>query len=160
LTAKVVSQFPENRECPAHQAIICCFDPDTGAARAIMGGAYITAARTAAGSVLATRLLGRVGARCVAVIGAGVQARAHVKALARRPGVEVVRLAGRDQARVETLAAELRADGLPIDVADSIQEALESADIVCGTTHAEQPVIVRRWLRPGTHVKSVGYNRD
>ncbi|MDQ6674028.1 MAG: ornithine cyclodeaminase family protein [Chloroflexota bacterium] len=160
LTAKLVSQFPENHHCPAHQAIICCFDPDSGTPRAVMDGAYITAARTAAGSVLATRLLARVGSRAVAVIGTGAQARAHITAFARQPGVEVVRIAGRNWAKVETLAAELRSDGLLIEAARSIQEAVESADVVCATTHADQPVIAREWVRPGSHINSVGYNRD
>jgi ornithine cyclodeaminase/alanine dehydrogenase-like protein (mu-crystallin family) len=42
--------------------------------------------------------------------------------------------------------------------ADSYQEALAGADIVCATTHASDPVVHRAWLSPGTHVTSVGYN--
>jgi ornithine cyclodeaminase len=30
--------------------------------------------------------------------------------------------------------------------------------VVCAATHAEEPVVRREWLRPGTHVNSVGYN--
>ena len=29
---------------------------------------------------------------------------------------------------------------------------------MCAATHADQPVVRRTWLRPGTHVNSVGYN--
>jgi alanine dehydrogenase len=35
---------------------------------------------------------------------------------------------------------------------------VRAADIVCATTHADKPVVRREWLRPGTHVNSVGYN--
>jgi ornithine cyclodeaminase len=35
---------------------------------------------------------------------------------------------------------------------------VRSADVVCAATHAASPVLRREWLRPGTHVNSVGYN--
>ena len=44
--------------------------------------------------------------------------------------------------------------------APSIEHAVRSADIVCTTTHASQPVVLRDWLQPGTHVNSVGYNTE
>jgi ornithine cyclodeaminase/alanine dehydrogenase-like protein (mu-crystallin family) len=158
LTAKLVSLFPENQDRPTHQALICCFDPDDGTPIAVMDGGYVTATRTAAGSALATKLLARPDARVVSVIGTGVQAGTHARALSRLPGVEVVRVAGRDQARVEALADELDTAGIPSQPARSIEEAVRSADIVCAATHADQPVVRRAWLRPGTHVNSVGYN--
>src|SRR4030095_1349445 len=77
LTTKLVSLFPENTDRPTHQAIICCFDPADGTPLAIMDGTYVPAARTAAGSALATRLLAREASRVVSVIGTGVQARSH-----------------------------------------------------------------------------------
>src|SRR6476646_7672985 len=45
LTTKLVSVFPENRDRPTHQALICCFDPDTGSPVAVMDGTFVTAAR-------------------------------------------------------------------------------------------------------------------
>ena len=158
LTTKLVSLFPENRDRPTHQAIICCFDPATGTPVAVMDGTYITATRTAAGSALASRYLAREGATVVAVIGSGVQARAHARALARLPSVESVRVAARDRAKAESLVGDLRVLGIPAGVASSVEDAVASADIVCATTHADRPVIRREWLRPGSHVNSVGYN--
>jgi len=158
LTSKLVSLFPHNQEEPTHQALICCFDPRTGTPAAVMDGTYITAARTAAGSALATRLLARPDATGVAVIGTGVQARAHAQALARLPGVQTLRIAGRDPGRAKAAASELAAAGVPAQAAASIEEAVRSADIVCTATHAAHPVLRREWLRPGTHINSVGYN--
>ena len=84
LTTKLVSVFPENRDRPTHQAVICCFDPETGSPVAIMDGTLITAMRTAAGSALATRMLARSNSAVVAIIGTGVQAGTHVQALRTR----------------------------------------------------------------------------
>ena len=158
LVTKLVSLFPENRDRPTHQAIICCFDPETGEPIAIMDGTYVTAVRTAAGSALATKLLARAGAEVVSVIGTGVQAQAHARALSRLPGIRVIQLAGRDEDRVAELADQLTADGVPARAVPSIEGAVSSADVVCATTHADEPVVRREWLRPGTHVNSVGYN--
>jgi ornithine cyclodeaminase len=158
LAAKLVSVFPRNQDCATHHALICCFDPGTGMPAAVIDGTYLTAARTAAGSVVATRLLARPGASRVAVIGTGVQASAHARALARLPGVRTVLIAGRDQSKARALANELTAVGVPAQAASSAEEAVRSADVVCTATHAASPVLHREWLRPGTHVNSVGYN--
>jgi alanine dehydrogenase len=158
LTTKLVSVFPENTDRPTHQGIICCFDPADGALLAIMDGTHVTAARTAAGSALATRLLARDGAQVVSVIGTGVQARSHARAVARLPGVRRVQVAGRDQARAKALVDELLASGTAATALPSVEDAVRSADVVCAATHAAEPVVRRAWLRPGTHVNSVGYN--
>jgi alanine dehydrogenase len=158
LAAKLVSVFPQNQDRASHHALICCFDPATGTPVAVIDGTYVTAARTAAGSAVATRLLARPGASRVAVIGTGVQARAHALALARLPGVRTVLIAGRDQAKARALAEELGSAGVPAQAASCAEEAVRSADVVCTATHAASPVLRRAWLRPGTHVNSVGYN--
>ena len=93
LTTKLVSLFPQNTDLPTHHAIIACFDPDTGVPAALMDGTYITAARTAAGSALATKLLSRPGSAVVSVLGTGVQGYAHALALSRLPGIEVIQMA-------------------------------------------------------------------
>ncbi|MGH7482317.1 MAG: ornithine cyclodeaminase family protein, partial [Longimicrobiales bacterium] len=140
LVTKVVSLFPENTNRPTHQAVICCFDPDNGTPLAVMDGTFVTATRTAAGSALATRLLARRDSRVVAVIGTGVQAGTHGRALARVPDVELVRVAGRDQVKVTALVEEFRNDGVTAEAAPSTEDAVRSADIVCATTHADHPV--------------------
>jgi alanine dehydrogenase len=160
LVTKLVSVFPHNTAQPSHQAVICCFDPDTGTPRALMDGTHVTAARTAAASAVATRRLARPDASVVAIIGTGVQASAHARALARLPQVAAIRIAGRDVGKARAVADELRSDPTvgPVEVAESVEAAVRSADIVCATTHSDSPVVRGEWLRPGTHVNAVGYN--
>jgi alanine dehydrogenase len=159
LATKLVSVFPENTDRPTHQAIICCFDPANGAPLVVMDGTHVTAARTAAGSMLATRLLAREdGAGVVSVIGTGVQAHSHARAAARLPGVRAVQVAGRDHARAEAVVDDLLEAGTAATALPSIEDAVRSATVVCAATHAAEPVVRREWLSPGTHVNSVGYN--
>ena len=126
-----------------------------------MDAIYITAARTAAGSALATRLLARPDAAVLAVLGSGVQARSHARAIPRVRPVREVRIASRNRAAVERLAQEL-ADELriPVRPAGSYREAMQGADIVAATTHTAEPVVRREWVAPGMHITSVGFNRE
>ena len=160
LTTKLVSLFPRNTDRPTHQAVIVAFDPDNGSPAALMDGEAITAARTAAGSALATDLLARKEAAILAVIGTGVQARAHLRALARVRAFREVRVAGRDAAKAAALGKEARAwlGGATIRTMTSYAQAIAGADVVAATTHSPDPVVRREWLAPGSHVNSVGYN--
>jgi ornithine cyclodeaminase len=129
------------------------FDPANGTPVALMDGTYITATRTAAASALATRLLAREDASVLAVLGSGVQAHSHAHAVARVRDFTEVRVAARDRAKADALAAELGGRAV-----SSWQEALDGADVVAATTHTVEPVVRREWLSPGVHVNSVGLN--
>jgi alanine dehydrogenase len=153
LTSKLVSVFPQNTTLPTHQAVIAAFDPETGEPTAFLDGTAITALRTGAGSALATRLLAREDATTLAILGTGVQARAHARTVARVRGFTEVRVAGRDRAKAEAFAAEIGARAM-----SSFEEACDGADVVCATTHADEPIVLREHLSPGAHVTSVGYN--
>jgi ornithine cyclodeaminase len=168
LTTKLVSLFPENRDRPTHQALICCFDPDTGTPVAVLDGRVITEARTAAASALSARLLARADAAVVAIVGTGAQARAHALALARDRRFTRVVVAGRRPEAAAALASELRdelarkpsrgREAPTVEAGASIEAAVRVADVVAAATHADAPVVRREWLRPGTHVSSVGFN--
>jgi ornithine cyclodeaminase len=158
LTTKLVSLFPRNTDRPTHQAVIVAFDPLTGTPAALMDGEAITAARTAAGSALATDLLARKDAATLAVLGAGVQARAHLRALTRVRRFREIAIGARDTAKAAALAREIAEEtGLPVRAA-SFADAIRAADVVCACTHSADPVVRREWLREGAHVNSVGYN--
>lgn len=160
LAAKLVSLFPHNADSPlpTHQAVIVVFDAETGEPAALLDGTYVTAMRTAAGSALSTRLLAREAASVLAIIGSGVQARSHARALPIVRDFTEIRVAARDVGRAERLAAELSEAGLPASASRSYADAIAGADVVCATTHSIEPVVRREWLTPGVHVTSVGYN--
>lgn len=161
LTTKLVTLFPGNAggPLPTHQALIAAFDPATGEPKALLDGTWITAARTAAGSALSTRLLARRDAGVLAVLGTGVQAESHLRAVPRVRRFREVRVAGRSRHRAEALGARAEAwMEIPVHAASSFAEAVDGADVVCACTHAEEPVVRRDELSPGVHVTSVGLN--
>jgi alanine dehydrogenase len=161
LVTKLVSLFPRNAgsALPTHQAVIVVFDSATGAPVALLDGTVITAVRTGACSALSARLLAREDASLLAVLGTGVQARSHARAMVRVRPIREIRVAGRDGTRAEALATELRKElDIEARAAASYQEAMAGAHIVCATTHPSDPVVRREWLAPGTHVTSVGWS--
>ena len=163
LMSKLVTLFPRNAgtDVPTHQAVIVTFDPDNGQPAAILDGTAITAARTGACSALSARLLAREDATVLAILGTGVQARSHVRAMCRVRPIDQIRIAGRDPDRAAALAVELSGtQSAQVRAVSSYAEALDGADIVCATTHAAEPVVRREWLSPGVHVTSVGYNAE
>jgi len=155
LACKLVTLFPQNIDRHTHQAVIVVFDPENGTPLAVMDGTYITATRTAAGSALATRLLAREDAEVLALLGTGVQARSHARALPRVRAFSEIRVAGRDRSRAEALAEEI---GPHARAVSSYEEAIRGSDVVAATTHATEPIVRREWLSPGVHVNSVGLN--
>jgi ornithine cyclodeaminase/alanine dehydrogenase-like protein (mu-crystallin family) len=154
---KAVCVFPGNpaRGLDAHQGAVLLFDGETGELRAALNASAITAIRTAAVSAVATRLLAREDARELAILGAGVQARSHLEAMAVARPFERARVWSRTPAHAEALAAEAAAP-FPVEAAATAEEAVRGADVVCTTTSAREPVLRRAWLASGAHVNAVG----
>jgi ornithine cyclodeaminase/alanine dehydrogenase-like protein (mu-crystallin family) len=134
-----------------HQGAVLLHDGETGVLQALVNASAITEIRTAAVSAVATKLLARPGARRVAILGAGVQARSH--AIAMRTVLDDVelRIWSRTPAHAEALALESHAA-----VCATIEEALDDADVVCTCTAAAEPLVRREWLASGAHVNAVG----
>ena len=136
------------RGLDAHQGVVILSDGETGEVRAVVNASAITAIRTAAVSAVATRLLAREGARELAVLGAGVQARSHLAAMAVARDFEVARIWSRTPEHAEAVAAEAGVP-FPVEVAPSAEDAVANADVVCTTTSAPEPIVRREWLRDG-----------
>jgi ornithine cyclodeaminase/alanine dehydrogenase-like protein (mu-crystallin family) len=150
---KEIVVIPSNsaRGLDPHQGAVLLHDGETGVLRAALNASAITEIRTAAVSALATKLLARRGARRVAILGAGVQARSHAHAMHTLIDDPELRIWSRTPEHAEALALEAHAV-----VCGTAEEALDGAEIICACTAAREPVIRRAWLRPGAHVNAVG----
>lgn len=156
ICVKVVNVFDGNLslDLPNHLAIINLFDPDTGAVRCVMDATFITGIRTAAAAALSHRLLSRPDSRVATIVGAGVQAREHLRLLPLVRPLEEIQICSLEFQHAERLA---RLHPKAHAVAD-VERAVRRSDIVCLATHSPRPVIDESWVKPGTHVSSVGYH--
>ena len=148
---KTVAIFPSNAErgLDLHQGFVALFDGETGETRAIMNAGGITAVRTAAVSGVATRLLARDDVSTLAILGAGIQAKAHLEAMRAVRDFSRVVVWSRTPGRA---AAELEG----VEEAASAEEAVRAADVLVTATSAPEPIVRREWLRDGVHINAVG----
>ena len=159
LGTKLVTVFSRNpaRGLPTHLATIVLLDPETGALLALMDGRYITESRTAAVSAVSVQHLARKDASVLAIIGAGVQARSHLEAIALVRELQEVRVWSRSAAKVQSFIAEMQPHiRCPIRAMSSAEEAVRGAGIVALTTAAKEPVVFNDWIDDGTHICAVG----
>ena len=156
---KLITVYPGNHgtDLDSHQGAVLLLDGERGNPLAMIDAASITAIRTAAVSGVATRLLAPKDAATVAILGSGVQGRAHVDAmLAIRPFKRVV-VWSRDVEHAKSLAAAAsKQHGIKVDVAPAVESAVREAEVVCTVTASREPVLRGAWLRPGAHVNAVG----
>jgi ornithine cyclodeaminase len=154
---KAICVFPENpaQGKDAHQGAVMLFSRETGELLALMNASEITAIRTAAVSAVATRLLARDDAERLAIIGAGVQARTHLTALAYVRTIKRARVACRNIEHAQQLAREMQV-AFPIEAVATNEEAVRDADVIVTATSSLEPVINRDWIAPGAHVNAIG----
>jgi alanine dehydrogenase len=162
LGMKVVTYFQENSKqgLPAILATIMLFSAATGEMIATMDGSYITAIRTACASALATKLLANPETPVLGILGAGVQARAHIQALNRVRKIEKIKLYSPSGTSAAAVQKELTPQvDAAIEVAQSAEAVVRGADIVVTTTTAKEPILKVEWLKAGAHINAVGSHR-
>ncbi|EQD36021.1 Ornithine cyclodeaminase/mu-crystallin, partial [mine drainage metagenome] len=135
-----------------HQGVVALFDEDDGRLLCLMNAGPITARRTAAVSALSVALLARQDSRILAILGAGIQARAHLEAVAPTRGFSEIWLGARHPGPAQSMAER----DPRCHLSPSFEAAVTMADVVVCCTDADSPVVAHQWLRPGCHVVSVG----
>jgi ornithine cyclodeaminase/alanine dehydrogenase-like protein (mu-crystallin family) len=136
------------------------FSAETGKLMATMDGSYITAIRTACASAMATRALANPHTPMLGIVGAGVQARAHIQALSRVRKIERIKIYSPSGASAAGVKKDMEPTvKIAIDVAGSAEEAVREADLVVTATTAKEPTVKPEWLKAGAHINAVGSHR-
>ena len=154
---KVGSFWPGNSDqgLPRHNSLILLFDQSVGRVEWVIEAGKVNAYRTAAADAVAADLLARADASVLAIFGAGNQALFECLAIARIRPIRQVRVVARDAAKGDAFVAALKGEGLNA-VRTEAREACEQADIVVTATPSRAPLFEADWVRPGTHVASMG----
>ena len=138
-----------------HQSSVFLFEPDSGQLKAVVGGNYLTAVRTAASSSVSIAHLARADAKVLGLVGAGHQAGFQLRSAAEQRDFEKV------------VAWNLHPEMLPglKEVADDIGLSFEAvereqlgaeADVIITITSAFEPLMMKDWVKPGTHLACMG----
>jgi len=153
--AKLVCFYPKNAGTgtPTHLAMIMLFEPEMGQPLAFMDGRLITEMRTAAVSAAVTRHLMPPDSKVLALVGSGVQARAHLQALGHVCHFDEVRVWSRTPKHAQHFAALHGARAM------DLEPAVRGADVIVTATNSLEPLLRGAWLKSGAHINAVGSPR-
>lgn len=154
---KTATVFPENpaEHLPMINGAVNLYSDDHGTLEAIVDFHLVTKWKTAADSLLATKLLARDDAACVLIVGAGTVAHALREAYGTAFPNARFQVWNRSPAGAEEMAAHFP-DTL---VATDLESAVMASDIVSCATMTRSPLILGEWLQPGQHVDLIGAYR-
>ena len=157
---KVANRFYSNPSVglPVGSGVVLAFDAATGFLAAILlDNGYLTDLRTGAAGAVAARHLAPATIRQVAFIGAGTQARFQFRAIATVRDIPSVIAWSRNPANADRFVGEIVDDaGCEVHVAQTIQEAVSSSDLVITATPSRHALVFADWVRPGATLIAVG----
>lgn len=158
---KVAAIFPpraaKSPAEPSEDALFLLIGESSKRIELIVDGPELTRWKTGADSALGSQLLSREDSRTLLVIGAGPIAIALCKAhLAARPGISEVLLWNRTSERLIPLRDEIALYGRKTTIVDDLSDAVARADIITSATGSTAPLVLGKWVRPGSHVDLVG----
>lgn len=144
----------EKRGLINHQSTVFLFDPDTGKARAMVGGNLLTALRTAAASSVSIKHLAREDSKVIGMVGAGHQATFQLRAALEQRNFEKVigwNLHPEMLPNLEKVAAEA---GLPFEAVEL--DGLQEADTIITITSSFDAILMSEHVSDGTHIACMG----
>jgi ornithine cyclodeaminase/alanine dehydrogenase len=157
---KWVSSFSSNAGLgiPPVMGLFILNDVQTGQPLAVMDCRWITAMRTGAVSAVAARHLAKKKSAAIGIVGAGIQGRYNLLALAAvMPALERVRVFDINPRTCDDFVAAFAGDlQLQFEIGPSPRDVIEGADIiVTATGRLDQPIFKEKWISPGTLVLPV-----
>ncbi|MDW8105844.1 MAG: ornithine cyclodeaminase family protein [Armatimonadota bacterium] len=131
----------------------------TGEVLALIEADWLGRIRTGAASGLATKYLARPDASTVAILGTGGQAGTQLEAICTVRPISRAYVYSRTPEKRAAFAQQMQEQlGIPVQAADSVEQAVAEADIICTITTAREPILPGALLRPGMHINAAGAN--
>lgn len=157
---KIVTVYPDNPSkynLPSVVARIVLTDPSNGQPLAIMDGTYITTLRTGAAGAIGIKYLSRKESETATIIGLGVQGRSQLLGLNEVRDIKKVKVYDAIPDACKSYARSMSKEtGIEIEVAESVEEAVNSADIVVTCTPSKTPILRSKMITEGMHVSAIG----
>jgi ornithine cyclodeaminase len=149
--------WPANTErgLTNHQSTVFLFDADTGQPKAMVGGNYLTAVRTAAASAVSIAHLARQDAKVLGMVGAGHQSAFQMRAAVEQRSFERIVGWNRNPEALSRLAETAADIGLPFEAVD-LDRLGGEADVIITITSSFEAILDRRQISRGTHLACMG----
>jgi alanine dehydrogenase len=141
--------------------MFCLYREETGELCAIVQVFGMGALRTGAASGVATKFMSNEGAKTLAVLGSGRQAKTQVEAVCRVRRITEAKVYSPTKENRERFCREIeRAHGLKATPVASPEAAVRESEIIVSATTSEQPVVQGAWLAAGAHINAIGANYE
>ncbi len=172
---KLVSWFGSNpaKGLPALTGAVMIFDAATGKPLGLINGEHMTGMRTGAAGAIGIKYLARENSETLLMVGAGHQAAFQITAAltvaqnirrvlvydpmdfenARR-FCESFELKGAENRNMTH--AILKKRGIVLEPVSDLQQAVKESDIIITATPSRNPLIMKEWVKPGTHFSCMG----
>jgi ornithine cyclodeaminase len=146
---KVATVIPGNaqRGLPTVNGSVTLYDDTTGELTALVDFHLVTKWKTAGDSLLSARRLACKDTKNILLVGAGTVAKSMVEAYSSLFPDARFTVWSRSRSSAEALG---------LAVADDLEHAVKSADVICTATMATEPLIRGDWLQPGQHLDLIG----
>lgn len=141
---KLVTVHPDNytvRRVPTIQGEVVVIDTDDGSRLGVLDGVTLTARRTAALTMLAARKVAPDPYGPILVIGAGAQAREHLRAFRETLISEKAYVCSKHGVSARELAREAKTWGLDAEAISSPAEVLGECTVIITATTSQTPVL-------------------
>ncbi|GBC69466.1 Delta(1)-pyrroline-2-carboxylate reductase [archaeon HR01] len=158
-STKIVTVYPENmaRGLPTIQASVVAVNPSNGSIMFVASARALTGMRTGAATAVSFKYLGRKDSQVLGLIGCGYQAGWQLRALSKVAKLEEVMVYDIDGERMEKFAREMGGEtGLPVKPVREPEKLVHGSDIVVTATTSRTPVVLKGWVKPGTHISAIG----
>ncbi|GLV34992.1 uncharacterized protein CBL_09472 [Carabus blaptoides fortunei] len=164
LACKMVTVCANNEKLdpplPSILANIFLFNEKSGQLKGIIEATEITAWRTAAASVAATKCLhfghAERKSNIVAILGAGTQGRIHAIAFQHFFNFKMIHIWNHRFEKAKLLVEELMSLGIPARVFETSKECVTDADVIVTATFTPNPIVHLAWIKPNVHINAVG----
>lgn len=157
LLIKSATIFPENaaQNLPAVNGGAALYSDKNGLLEALVDFHLLTKYKTAGDSLFAAMKLARPESKTILIVGAGTVGRSLRAAYGAGFPEARFLIWNRNIARAEALARDFP----NTDVAESLADAVQQADIVTCATMVTEPILQGEWLKAGQHIDLIGAYR-
>jgi len=156
---KIASGFPENNELglSTSHGVMVMFDCRSGFLKCILHDeGYLTNVRTAVAGSICAKYLAPNKVIKIGIIGTGIQARLQLKYIKYTTRCVDVMVMGRDSKKINDYIEDMRKEGFNLEVANNSKQLCESCNLIVTTTSANESLIKKSDIKPGTHITAVG----
>ena len=147
---------------PSTSGMMILFNTNNGLVRSLlMDNGYLTNIRTAIAGAISAKYFSQKKLSNVGIIGAGQQAELQLKAVMLVRNPKIIRVWSRNIDKTKKFIKRMSKIIKPkIFHAKNIKDLAENSSLIITATPSNKPLILHKWIKPGTHITAMGSDAE